>query len=232
MNTSEFLKQIKQSNQLAILLDPDKIKVEETFALIQKIPSATDFLLIGGSFVENGQTDAVVKEVKKHTKLPVILFPGDYEQLSKHADAILFLSLLSGENAAFLISHQLKAAPEIKKAQLSVIPTGYILIDGGNHSGVAQKSNTKPISQSSISQIVNTAITAEYLGKKLIYLEAGSGAKQSVSANIIQQVANQVDLPIIVGGGIKTKKQINDAYEAGANVVVVGTAFENQELKL
>ena len=232
MNTSEFLKQIKQSNQLAILLDPDKIKVEETFALIQKIPSATDFLLIGGSFVENGQTDAIVKEVKKHTKLPVILFPGDYEQLSKQADAILFLSLLSGENAAFLISHQLKAAPEIKKAQLSVIPTGYILIDGGNHSGVAQKSNTKPISQSSINRIINTAITAEYLGKKLIYLEAGSGAKQSVSINIIQQVVKQVDLPIIVGGGIKTKKQINDAYEAGANVVVVGTAFENQELKL
>ena len=232
MNTSEFLNQIKQSNQLAILLDPDKIKVEETFALIQKIPPATDFLLIGGSFVGNGKTDAVVKEVKKYTKLPVILFPGDYEQFSKHADAILFLSLLSGENAAFLISHQLKAAPEIKKAQLSVIPTGYILIDGGNYSGVAQKSNTKPISQSNIEQIVNTAITAEYLGKKLIYLEAGSGAKQSVSSNIIQQVAKQVDLPIIVGGGIKTKKQINDAYEAGANVVVIGTAFENQKLKL
>ena len=232
MNTSQFLQQITQKKQLAILIDPDKIAAEDVFAMIQKIPSTTDFLLIGGSFVEKDKTDTIVKEVKKHTQLPVILFPGDYEQFSKHADAILFLSLLSGENAAFLISHQLKAAPEIKKAKLPVIPTGYILIDGGNHSGVAQKSKTKPIDQNNIEQIINTAITAEYLGKKLIYLEAGSGAKKSVDVKIIQEVAKQVELPIIVGGGMKTQKQINNAYQAGADVVVVGTAFENQKLEL
>jgi len=232
MNINQFLQQITQKKQLAILLDPDKIAVEDVSAVIQKIPSATDFLLIGGSFVEKDKTDIIVKEVKKHTQLPVILFPGDYEQFSKHADAILFLSLLSGENAAFLISHQLKAAPEIKKAKLPVIPTGYILIDGHNHSAVAQKTDTKPIDQNNIDQIVNTTITAEYLGKKLIYLEAGSGAAISVDTKIIQEVSDHVDLPIIVGGGIRTKKQINEAYQAGADVVVVGTAFENQKLKL
>lgn len=232
MNTSQFLHKITQKKQLAILLDPDKLAVEEVAEVVNSIPKSTDFLLIGGSFVAKGKTDTIVKEVKQHTALPVILFPGDYEQLSEHADAILFLSLLSGENAAFLISHQLKAAPEIKKAQLAVIPTGYILIDGGNHSGVAEKSQTKPIDQTNISQIVNTAITAEYLGKKLIYLEAGSGAQKSVDLKIIREVAKNVDLPLIVGGGLRTKQQIDEAYHAGADVVVIGTAFENKNLKL
>jgi len=232
MNISQFLKQIKQKQQLAILLDPDKLKLNQVAEVLATIPKPTNFLLIGGSFVSQGKTNAIVKEVKKYTTLPVILFPGDYKQFSDQADAILFLSLLSGENAQFLISHQLKAAPKIKKARLPVIPTGYILIDGGNHSGVAKKSKTNPIDQNNIDQIVNTAITAEYLGKKLIYLEAGSGAKKSVDVKIIQSVANQVELPIIVGGGFKTKTQIKNAYQAGAHVVVVGTAFEENKLIL
>lgn len=232
MNTSRFLQQIKQKEQLAILLDPDKLEVDEIAKVIKDVPTQANFLLIGGSFVSKGKTDIIVKEVKKHTTLPLILFPGDYEQLSNHADAILFLSLLSGENAAFLIGHQLKAAPEIKKAKLSVIPTGYILIDGGDHSSVAQKSRTRPMDPSDIEKIVNTAITAEYLGKQLIYLEAGSGAKTPVNHKIIQEVAKNVDLPIIVGGGLKSKPQIEEAYHAGADVVVVGTAFENKKLVL
>ena len=232
MNTSRFLQQITQKEQLAILLDPDKLQVDEIARLIQDIPTQTNFLLIGGSFVSKGKTDIIVKEVKKHTTLPLILFPGDHEQLSNHADAILFLSLLSGENAAFLIGHHLKAAPEIKKAKLSVIPTGYILIDGGNHSSVAQKSRTRPMNPSDIEKIVNTAITAEYLGKQLIYLEAGSGAKTPVKPGIIQEVAKNVELPIIVGGGLRSRIQIQEAYQAGADVVVIGTAFENKNLAL
>jgi putative glycerol-1-phosphate prenyltransferase len=232
MNTSRFLQQIKQKEQLAILLDPDKLQVDEIAKVIKDVPTQANFLLIGGSFVSKGKTDIIVKEVKKHTTLPLILFPGDHEQLSNHADAILFLSLLSGKNAAFLIGHQLKAAPEIKKAKLSVIPTGYILIDGGDHSSVAQKSRTRPMDPSDIEKIVNTAITAEYLGKQLIYLEAGSGAKTPVNPKVIQEVSKNVDLSIIVGGGLRSRTQIEAAYQAGADVIVIGTAFENKKLVL
>lgn len=219
---------IKNEKLLAILLDPDKTsldKLPEITSRIEKLK--VNFIFVGGSFVENGITDLFVKKLKKHTKLPVVLFPGDFSQLTNYADALLFLSLLSGRNPEYLIEQQIKSVPFLKNSTLEIIPTGYILIDGGTNSSVLKMSNTKPISQENISLAVDTAVAGMYKGKQLIYLEAGSGAKNPVNSELISAVKKHISIPLIVGGGIKTKEQLNNAYENGADLVVVGTAFEN-----
>ena len=214
---------------LAILLDPDKIDVNThcIASLGEKINKNADFIFVGGSTVEKGITENVVKALKKNTQLPIILFPGDYSQITNNADALLFLSLISGDNPEYLIQQQVKSIPKLKKSSLEIIPTGYILIDGGVETSVQKVSKTIPISQQNSEQIVNTALAGQYAGKKLIYLEAGSGAKVVVSVDIIKKVKSALTIPLIVGGGIKTKQQLKNAYDAGADIVVIGTAFEN-----
>lgn len=213
---------------LAILIDPDKFELNSAFAkaYLQKIPPTTTHLFIGGSTDPEQKTKTVVRLLKAETKLPLILFPGDYKQVTSQADAILFLSLLSGDNAEFLIGQQTKAALMVQQSKLEVIPTGYLLIDGGSETAVQRVSKTTPLAQNDISKIIATALAGQYLGKKCIYLEAGSGAKKPVHPSIIAAVYDALDIPIIVGGGIKSIKQMEQAYQAGATMVVIGTAFE------
>lgn len=219
---------VKKEKLLAILLDPDKTSLDQLPEITSRIVNLkADFIFVGGSFVENGITDLFVKTLKKHTNLPVILFPGDFSQLTNHADALLFLSLLSGRNPEYLIEQQIKSVPFLKNSRLEIIPTGYILIDGGTNSSVLKMSNTKPISQENIQLAVDTAVAGMYKGKQLIYLEAGSGAKTPVNSQLISAVKQHISIPLIVGGGIKTKEQLHNAYENGADLVVVGNAFEN-----
>lgn len=218
---------------LAILLDPDKVKLESVQELIAKIEIlSADFIFVGGSLVQEGATEILVKALKKYTQLKIILFPGDYSQICSQADALLFLSLVSGQNPEYLINQQVKAIPKIKESHLEIIPTAYILIDGGKVSSVQKISKTKPISQDQEELIVNTALAGQFMGNQLIYLEAGSGAKYPVKVSLIKKVADELQIPIIVGGGIRTEKQLNEAYKHGADLVVIGTAFEENKLLL
>ena len=218
---------LKGKKLLAILLDPDKIVINKLPETISKIESNNvNYLLVGGSNVENGLTDIIVNEIKKLTSIPIILFPGDFSQISNSADALLFLSLISGRNPEYLIGQQVKSVKKIKETSLEIIPTGYILIDGGVKTSVQKVSNTTPISQSNMEDITMTAMAGELMGKQLIYLEAGSGATEAVSQEIIKNVSENISIPLIVGGGIRSKKQLENAYHNGADMIIIGTAFE------
>lgn len=226
LSTTRILKEIQhQEKGLAVLIDPDKFE-ENPVSFLKRLPSATQFLLVGGSQVAEGKTQQLVKSLKAFTPLPIILFPGHYSQLTPEADAVLFLSLLSGSNPEYLINQQIKAVDVLKNTKLEIIPTAYILIDGGCETSVSKTSNTQPISPQNTKLIVDTALAGQYMGKQLIYLEAGSGAKNSVPKHVILAVKEAVKIPIFVGGGIRHRHQLNEAFAAGANVVVMGTAFE------
>ncbi len=213
---------------LAILLDPDKIVWENIDALLEKInQSPATHIFVGGSLVLTQKIDDLIIKLKQNCNLPVILFPGNPSQISSHADGILFLSLISGRNPDYLIEHQVNAVPFLKQTNLEIIPTGYILIDGGNETAVSRVSKTKPLARTNIEYILQTAQAGEMLGHKLIYLEAGSGADYAVSEKIIKLVSQNTAIPLIVGGGITDFKEIQKAHSAGADLVVIGTAFEN-----
>lgn len=232
MNIYQNILLAKQNNKklLAVLIDPEKVELKNLPAFFAKVhQSVITHVFVGGSTDKNNQTESVVEAIKKETQLAVILFPGNVNQITPKADGILFLSLLSGRNPEYLIDQQLKAVPFLQKTTLEIIPTGYILIDGGKHTATQKVSNTKPIAQENEKLIVATAIAGEYLGKQLIYLEAGSGAAVPVDARIIESVKSNLNIPLIVGGGIRNKKQLENAYNAGANLVVIGTAFEEDE---
>ena len=213
---------------LAILLDPDKLVVENLSTLIQKInQSPATHIFIGGSSFDGNHLDELIILLKAQINLPFLLFPGNPSQISKEADGILFLTLLSGRNPDYLIEHQVNAVPIIKKTNLEVISTGYILIESGNETAVERVSQTKPLDRNNHNYALQTAQAGEFIGNKLIYLEAGSGAKLSVPKEMITLVAQNIKVPLIVGGGIRSKQEIENAYKAGADVVVIGTAFEN-----
>lgn len=226
---NEILKSKKEKKKLlAILLDPDKISKDSLQSIIPKInQSPATHIFIGGSLVLTNTIDGIIRELKQKTTLPVLLFPGNPSQISIEAHGILFLTLLSGRNPDFLIEHQVKAAPILKKTNLEIISTGYILIDGGNQTAVASVSKTIPLPRHNSDIAVATALAGEFLGNKLVYLEAGSGAKLSVPLETISLVSKNIEIPLIVGGGIKDIQGIEDAYAAGADLVVIGTAFEN-----
>jgi putative glycerol-1-phosphate prenyltransferase len=212
---------------LALLLDPDKIDLNKIELLIEKIcQSPVTHIFIGGSHVNNNILDELILKIKEVCVLPVILFPGDPSQISDQADAILFLSLISGRNPDFLIEHQVKAAPILKKTNLEIISTGYILIESGTETAVEKVSKTKPLDRNDPDLALATAQAGEMLGNKLIYLEAGSGAHQAVPLEMIQFLSQNIKIPLIVGGGIIDLQGIQKAYDSGADLVVVGTAFE------
>ncbi len=222
-----FLKSVaEKEKQLAILIDPDKFNISETNLFLKKIPPETTHLFVGGSTVTNGETEKTVKVLKAETKLPIFLFPGDHSQITPLADALLFLTLLSGRNAEYLVGQQVKSISQLRDSSLEIIPTGYILIDGGNNSAVSKVTQTEPLLQENLELIVNTALAGQFMGAKLIYLEAGSGAKFPIKPKIISEVKKTIKIPLIVGGGIKTESQKEIAYNAGADMVVMGTAFE------
>lgn len=213
---------------LAILLDPDKIVWENLDYLLLKInQSPATHIFVGGSIVQSTILEDLITQLKQKTNLPVIIFPGDPSQISPQADAILFLSLLSGRNPDYLIEYQVQAAPILKKTKLEVISTGYILIESGNETAVARVSKTEPLNRENFDLALATAQAGEMLGNKLIYLEAGSGAKKAVPLEMISLIAQNIEIPVIVGGGIVDLHGIKKAYNAGADLVVIGTAFEN-----
>ncbi|NNC44372.1 MAG: geranylgeranylglyceryl/heptaprenylglyceryl phosphate synthase [Winogradskyella sp.] len=219
----------KQRGQklLAVLLDPDKILLEEIPNVIEKINySMVTHIFVGGSDVEPDKTHQLVALVKSKTVLPVILFPGDIAQLTNAADALLLLSLISGRNPDYIIGKHVEAIPFLKSSSLEIISTAYLLIENGKKTSVEQVSKTQPLKRSNTDAIVNTALAGEYLGLKLIYLEAGSGATHPIDAHIIQTLRHETTLPIIVGGGIRSFEALQNAYNAGADMVVIGTAFE------
>ncbi|MGK0386457.1 MAG: phosphoglycerol geranylgeranyltransferase [Patiriisocius sp.] len=211
---------------LAILIDPEKFDPLTAASFLSKIPTETTHLFVGGSTVPDTLTERVVIALKTVSDLPVFIFPGAASQITEKADALLFLSLLSGDNPAYLVGQQVRAAASLKTATLEVIPTSYLLLDGGQESAVARVTQTKPMSQNNIEKIVHTALAGQLMGAKLIYLEAGSGASVPVQPAIIKAVKQMVEIPIIVGGGIKTQVQKEAAYDAGANMIVMGTVFE------
>lgn len=222
--------QAKRNNQklLAILLDPDKVDLKTVAILISKIHhSPASHIFIGGSHVTTNILDELIVKIKQNCDLPIVLFPGNPSQISDKADAILFLSLISGRNPDFLIEHQVKAAPILKKTKLEVISTGYILIESGTETAVERVSKTKPLNRNNLDLALATAQAGEMLGNKLIYLEAGSGAKQAVPLEMIALVAQNIEIPLLVGGGIVDLQGIQNAYDSGADLVIIGTAFEN-----
>jgi len=229
-NIYNAILQAKTENRklLAILLDPDKIILESLDHLIQKInQSPATHIFIGGSHVQNNILDELIIRLKQKIILPIVLFPGNPSQISDKANAILFLSLISGRNPDYLIEHQVNAVPILKKTQLEIISTGYMLIESGSETAVAKVSKTQPLDRNNNDYVMHTAQAGEMLGHKLIYLEAGSGAKQAVPLEMIKKVSNNIEIPLIVGGGIIDLQGIQNAYNAGADLVVIGTAFEN-----
>ena len=215
---------------LAILIDPDKMPVNAVKGFISKVnQSIATHVFVGGSEVDAGMTEVLVTEIKKYTDLPVVLFPGDVIQFTDKADGILFLSLISGRNPDYLIGKHVEAVSKLKTATIDVIPTGYLLIENGKETAVQRVSQTKPLKRNNIEMIINTAKAGELLGMKLIYLEAGSGAAHPISSEIISEAKRYLTVPVIVGGGIRSTYQLNRAYSAGADMVVIGTAFENDE---
>lgn len=225
-----MLKAIEAGKKLfAILIDPEDFDLAAAKETLTRLPDFTTHIFVGGSTACAKSTQATVQAIKKYTELPVLLFPGDHEQITAEADALLFLSLISGDNPEYLIHQQVKAVEKLKDLDLEIIPTGYVLIDGGNETAVQRVSKTIPIAQDEIPRIVNTALAGEYTGKKMIYLEAGSGAKFAVNTSIVKAVRAEVSIPVIVGGGIRNREQIKEIYDAGADLIVVGTAFENDQ---
>ena len=228
-----FLSAMKEGRKLlAILLDPDKLNDGMLNDLILKVnDSVVDFIFVGGSTVPQKATDELVQNLKKRTSLPIVLFPGHFDQITPRADGVLFLSLLSGRNPEYLINQQVKAVPYIQNTDLEIIPTAYILIDGGKETAVQKVSGTQPISAENVEEITRTAMAGMYMGNKLIYLEAGSGALNPILPKVINSVKEQISIPLIVGGGIRSEIELQEAYDNGADLVVIGTAFEeNSEL--
>jgi len=219
----------KGEKLLVVLIDPDKMP-EVISDFIQKVNnSMITHVFVGGSTVDNLATEILVSEIKKFTKLPVVLFPGEVTQITDKADALLFLSLISGRNPKYLIGKQVEAVSVLRETNLEVMPTGYILIENGKDTAVQKVTQTKPLSRNNIQHVVDTALAGEFLGMKFIYLEAGSGAKIPVEIDMISEVKKELSVPLIVGGGIRTKQQLDNAYQFGADLVVIGTAFEEDE---
>ena len=226
-----ILKSIKEGKKLlAVLIDPDKFHINKAEGFIKKVNvSIATHIFVGGSIVEDKITENLVEEIKKYTKLPIVLFPGDVSQISNNADALLFLSLISGRNSDYLIGKHVEAISKLRDSKLEVIPTGYILIENGKETSVQKVTGTTPLKRDNIQLILDTAKAGDLLGMKLLYLEAGSGATHPITAEIISAVKQDIKAPLIVGGGIRTKSQLLEAYNSGADLVVIGTAFEENE---
>ncbi|MCS7028448.1 MAG: geranylgeranylglyceryl/heptaprenylglyceryl phosphate synthase [Bacteroidia bacterium] len=221
------MKQINfvRPKQLAWLIDPDKVDFLEQIPELADC-AGIDYFFVGGSLLKNAFLQELVRFLKQHTNIPVILFPGNTLQLVPNVDAVLFLSLISGRNPEFLIGQHVVAAPLVYHYQIPTISVGYILVDSGKPTSVSYLSHTIPIPANKIDIITATALAGQYLGLQNIYLEAGSGAQYSVNPAIVQQLKEVVSVPIWVGGGIQSPEKMCELFEAGANLVVIGTAFE------
>ena len=212
-----------------ILIDPDKRPFDDLLSLARQCEDQdVDGLLIGGSLLFISHFDKLVHDIKKEVSIPVILFPGSSRQLSEHADAVLFMSLISGRNPQTLIGEQVMAAPSVRALGIEPISMGYMLVESGQTTSAEFMSNTQPLPRNKPDIAVAHALAAEYLGMKLIYLEGGSGADYSVPEDMVYAVVQAVSIPVIVGGGIRTPGEAKKKVDAGASFVVTGNYFENQ----
>ena len=217
----------QSKKSFAVLIDPDKVNDNSVEELIQlSLEAKVDYFLVGGSLVISSYLDECVQLIKRSCDIPVILFPGSPSQVSKYADALLYLSLISGRNPELLIGQHVVSAPFVKKSGLEIMSTGYMVIDGGAPTTVSYISNASPLPSDKNEIAMCTAMAGEMLGMKLIYMDAGSGAKKSISESMIQKVASCIDVPLIVGGGITTAEKAYLNCKAGADVIVVGNAIE------
>jgi len=231
---SEIIQHKKEQKKklFALLIDPDKFDQKFYFDLLIKLSDCKpDVILVGGSLLFH-DINITIQAIKKLTPIPVYIFPGNSMQVSAHADGILFTSLISGRNPEFLIGNQVNAAPIIKKYKLDTFATGYVLVESNNNTAVRYMSNTMPIPRDKIDIAIATALAGEMLGLKAIYLEAGSGATNPVPSEMISGVKSYLNIPIIVGGGIRSTKDIEKVYEAGADIIVIGNAFEKNEFNI
>jgi phosphoglycerol geranylgeranyltransferase len=214
--------------QFAVLIDPDKVGTKSIQNITDRAQEAgVDWFFVGGSLLVQNSLDQCINVLKNHSNIPVILFPGNALQMSNKADAILFLSLISGRNAEMLIGRHVIAAPYLKLSRLEVISTGYMLVESGKPTAVSYMSNSFPIPADKNDIAACTAMAGEMLGLKLIFMDAGSGANNPVSFSMIESVRKSIDVPLIVGGGIRTPENAADAFRAGADMVVIGNAIEN-----
>ena len=213
--------------KFAVLLDPDKMRLKQFEKTLElAIESKVDYFFIGGSLIVSDMLDNTLLSIKKETNIPLILFPGNSFQLSYKADALLFLSLISGRNAELLIGNHVVVAPYLKLSPLEIMPTGYMLIDGGVPTTVTYMSNTKPIPANKPDIAASTALAGQFLGLKMIFMDAGSGAQNPISTEMIEAVSNTIEIPLIIGGGIKTAEKAYQNAKSGADLIVVGDAIE------
>ena len=217
----------KKGAGFIVLIDPDKKNDKNIDKLVEKAnQNGVDAIFVGGSIMMDGLYHKRVERIKSISEIPVILFPGGVNQINKHYDAMLFMSLLSGRNSHYLIGEQVIAAPIVKDYEIETIPTGYLLIDGGSPTSVEVVSGTKPLPSNRPDIIVSHALAAQFLGMELIYLEAGSGALNEVPEDVVKKVADEISIGLIVGGGIRTPEDANSIVNSGASFVVIGSAIE------
>ena len=211
----------------SVLIDPDKVTPQSIDQLISLgVDAMIDYFFVGGSLVISNHLDECIQQIKANCDIPVVLFPGSPSQVSRYADALLYLSLISGRNPELLIGQHVISAPYVKKSGLEIMPTGYMVIDGGAPTTVSYISNASPIPADKNEIAMCTAMAGEMLGMKLIYMDAGSGAKKPITEAMIQTVASHIESPLIVGGGITTPEKAYLNCKAGADVIVVGNAIE------
>lgn len=226
------LKQFRTEGKkgLSVLIDPDKLRSQEHLTDILQLinGSGADFIFAGGSLLVHTDFQESLQKIKSLSNIPVVIFPGNPTQVSEHADAILLLSLVSGRNAELLIGQHVVAAPALRKCGIEIIPTGYMLVDCGKATTASYITQSFPIPYNKPEIAAVTAMAAEMLGHQCIYLDGGSGADRPVSPEMILAVSKAVNIPLIVGGGIRNEEQMRTAFQAGADVVVVGTAFEEE----
>jgi phosphoglycerol geranylgeranyltransferase len=225
---NQFVERKKQGKKsFTVLIDPDKVNeaaIEKLVALSTE--AKVDYFFVGGSLVISNHLDECIKQIKAACDIPVILFPGSPSQVSRYADALLYLSLISGRNPELLIGQHVVSAPFVKKSGLEIMPTGYMVIDGGAPTTVSYISNASPIPADKNEIAMCTAMAGEMLGMKLIYMDAGSGAKRPISETMIEKVSSHIESPLIVGGGIIEPEKAYRNCKAGADVIVVGNAIE------
>jgi putative glycerol-1-phosphate prenyltransferase len=222
-----LLNKQQKKKALAVLLDPDKVETTAfNHFLYNCVENRVGFFFVGGSLITNNIMAEMIESIHSQTNIPVIIFPGNSLHIEPSADGILLLSLISGRNPDYLIGQHVIAAPILKQSGLEILSTGYILVDSGRQTTVSYISNTTPIPHDKPDIAACTAIAGELLGLKLIYLDGGSGAMYPVSPKMIRRVSENIDAPLIVGGGINSSEKAHDALEAGADIIVIGNAFE------
>ena len=217
----------KGKKLFSVLIDPDKLSGKKLLSVAELGESAgADFVFVGSSLLTRDNLDSCIRLIRKKYSGHVVLFPGNTLQVSKHADAILFLSLISGRNPEMLIGNHVIAAPMLKQSGIEVIPTGYMLIESGASTSVSYMSNSTPIPKDKTDIASSTALAGELLGMKLIYMDAGSGAREPISTDMLKAVRKKVDVPIIAGGGIRTAELALQRCRAGADIIVTGNSIE------